>query len=220
MLFGTLVHETIEDIHKAALRGEENLINAENIEGWFNTNYNQLSHSEHAYLAPAQIKAALKQIQNYAKHQNGDWSHIREAEVDVSLVKPNYILEGTIDLIRGTDDTVEIVDFKTAKKPDVNTANGYEKWQLEQYRRQLNIYAYLVEQKTGLKVSKVHLYYTSAEDGNPQITWDNSRTAIDATMQVFNQTAHNILTKKYDTLARSQRTCDDCDLRYLCGRVN
>ncbi|NLB56116.1 MAG: ATP-dependent helicase, partial [Lentisphaerae bacterium] len=39
MLFGMLVHQTIEDIHRAALRHEEHLINPENIIGWFDTNY-------------------------------------------------------------------------------------------------------------------------------------------------------------------------------------
>lgn len=38
MLFGTLVHETIEDIHRAAIRHEESEITHENIEKWFDAN--------------------------------------------------------------------------------------------------------------------------------------------------------------------------------------
>ena len=38
----------------------------------------------------------------------GDWSQIQQAEVDVSLVKPDYIIEGKVDLIRGEGDTVEL----------------------------------------------------------------------------------------------------------------
>ncbi len=56
----------------------------------------------------------------YFRRQHGDWSHIREAEVDVSLVKDEYILTGTVDLIQGEGNTVEIVDFKSERKPDVN----------------------------------------------------------------------------------------------------
>ena len=156
MLFGTLVHETIEDVHKAALSNEENEINQENITYWFETNYETLSKTEHTYLAKAQLDAALNQVLRYVDRQHGDWSVIKEAEVDVSLVKPDYIIEGKIDLIKGEGDTVEIVDFKSEKKPDMEKMRG----RLEQYRRQLNIYAYLVEQRTGHKVSKMHLYYT------------------------------------------------------------
>lgn len=42
---------------------------------------------------------------------------IKQAEVDVSLVQPEYIIEGKIDLIKGADGTVELVDFKSERKP-------------------------------------------------------------------------------------------------------
>ena len=50
---GTLLHQTIEDIHKAVLRGEEHKVNNEQIEIWFNTNYQLLVKQERTYLAPA-----------------------------------------------------------------------------------------------------------------------------------------------------------------------
>ena len=96
MLFGTLVHETIEDVHKAALSNEENEINQENITYWFETNYETLSKTEHTYLAKAQLDAALNQVLRYVDRQHGDWSVIKEAEVDVSLVKPDYIIEVSV----------------------------------------------------------------------------------------------------------------------------
>ena len=156
MLFGTLVHETIEDVHRAALRHEEQTITAENVSRWFDSNYVSLTKTEHTYLAGPQREAALKQVLRYVTAQHGDWSHIQQAEVDVSLVKPEYIIEGKIDLIRGEGDTVEIVDFKAERKPDLER----QRERLERYRRQLHIYAHLVEERTGQKVSRMHLYYT------------------------------------------------------------
>ena len=85
----------------------------------------------------------------------------------MSLVRPDYIIEGKADLITGKDNTVEIVDFKSEQKPDINSANE----RIEHYRRQLNIYAYLVERRTGNKVSKMYLYYTGEENSNPKITF-------------------------------------------------
>lgn len=66
-------------------------------------------------MAEPQREAALKQVLRYVERQHGDWSLIRQAEVDVSLVKPDYIIEGKIDLVKGENGTVEIVDFKSEK---------------------------------------------------------------------------------------------------------
>ena len=119
MLFGALVHETIEDVHRAALRHEEQTITEENVSRWFDSNYVSLTKVEHTYLAGPQREAALKQVLRYVKRQYGDWSQIQQAEVDVSLVKSDYIIDGKIDLIRGEGNTVEIVDFKSQRKPDM-----------------------------------------------------------------------------------------------------
>ena len=56
MLFGTLVHQTIEDIHKTVLRGEESSITFDTIKGWFSANYAMLSKKERVYLAPARSR--------------------------------------------------------------------------------------------------------------------------------------------------------------------
>lgn len=214
MLFGMVVHQTIEDIHRAALRNEEHLITAENIEGWFNANYTSISRSEHTYLAEAQRNAALKQVQRYAERQASTWSTVKEAEVDVSLVKPEYIIEGKIDLIRGEGDTVELVDFKSEKKPDM--VKDAER--VERYRRQLQVYAHLVEERTGHKVSKMHLYYTGEENGSPFVSFPYQKTAVDATIQAFDDTVHKILSKDFKCRAASAKTCEDCDFRFYCGR--
>lgn len=179
MLFGMLVHQTIEDIHRAALRNEEHLIEANTITTWFDTNYTSLSKSERTYLAEPQRNAALKQVLRYAERQTGQWHTLKEAEVDVSLVKPDYIITGTIDLIKGEGDTVELVDFKSEKKPDI--FKNAER--LEHYRRQLQLYAHLVEERTGQKVSKMHLYYTGEESSVPTITYPYQKTAIEHSRQ-------------------------------------
>lgn len=215
MLFGRLVHETIEDIHRAVLRNEVHTVTADNIEKWFQSNYTALSKAEHSYLVERQQKTALEQVMRYVDRQHGDWSAIKQAEVDVSLVKPDYIIDGKIDLIKGDNETVEIVDFKSEKKPDMYA----DKEILERYRRQLNIYAYLVEERTGLKVSRMHLYYTGAkEDEVPTITYPNSRTAVEGTMAVFEDTVHKIMNKDFSHCADKSEICRNCDFRFFCGQ--
>lgn len=212
MLFGTLVHETIEDIHKAALRHEEQTITEDNISKWFDSNYVSLTKSEHTYLAGPQREAALKQVLCYVDRQQGDWSKIQQAEVEVSLVKTDYIIDGKIDLIKGEGDTVEIVDFKSEHKPDMEKMRD----RLEQYRRQLNIYAYLVEQRTGKKVSKMNLYYTAEENGVPTITYPYQKMAVEGTMEAFDDTVHKIMKKDFHRCADDPKICKNCDFRFYC----
>lgn len=212
MLFGTLVHETIEDIHRAALRHEESDITPDNISSWFASNYDSLSKTEHSYLAEPQKEAALKQVLRYAERQQGDWSAIQQAEVDVSLVEPEYIIEGKIDLIKGEGDTVEIVDFKSERKPDMEKMRD----KIEHYRRQLHIYAYLVEKRTGKKVSKMNLYYTGEENGVPTITFPYTKSAIEGTMATFDDTVHRIMKKDFHKCSNDANVCKNCDFRYYC----
>ena len=212
MLFGTLVHETIEDIHRAALRHEEQTITTENISRWFDSNYVSLTKTEHTYLAGPQREAALKQVLRYVDRQHGDWSAIQQAEVDVSLVKPDYIIEGKVDLIRGEGDTVEIVDFKSQRKPDMEK----DREQLERYRRQLHIYAHLVEERTGKKVSKMHIYYTGEDSGVPTITYPYTKSAVEGTMAAFDDTAKKIMKKDFRRCAEDPKVCNTCDFRFYC----
>ena len=228
-LFGTLVHETIEDIHRAAMRHEESTITPDNVRTWLDTNYLTLSKSEHSYLGAKQVDAAYKQVIAYVERMSngaglaGDgavtgeslWSHIQDAEVDVSLVKPEYILKGTVDLIRGDGNTVEIVDFKSEKRPDLTEhAEAFDR-----YKRQLEVYAHLVEEKTGKNVSKMHLYYTGEEGTNPTVTFEKSQDSIDKTISEFDKVVAKIQNHEFSTEAKNKKSCLNCDMRYYCKKV-
>ena len=216
---GSLLHETIEDIHKAVLRGEPETLTNENIELWFNTNYQLLVKQLHSYLAEAQRKAILRQILNYRDQNAAQWHKIKEAEVEVSLVKEDYILKGKIDLIEGENGTVELVDFKSGEKPDVNTSDEYKRRILNQYRRQLEVYAYLIEQRYGHKVSAMHLYYPKEENGNPRITYRYDRGNVENTIEAFEEVVQKIEKKDYsmEGVRRNEKHCSDCDLRFFCN---
>jgi len=218
-LYGRLVHETIEDIHKTALRGEKETINEGNITQWFDNNYDSLSKAEHSYLNYPQLNAALKSILRYAEKHRDKWEAVVEAEVPVSLVKEEYIIDGKIDLIRspldgGNDDIVEIIDFKSEKKPDLVK----EKEKIDRYKRQLQVYAYLVEQNTGKKVSKLHLYYTGEEQGSPTISFDSVKNEIEETIKTFDKTVDKIQNMNFENKSTSNRVCDNCDFRFYCKR--
>lgn len=215
-LFGTLVHQTIEDIHKAVLRGEEAMVTPAQIQSWMSVNYQYLSKRERQYLAPQSLKAVEKHILSYYARENGNWSRIKEAEVEISLIKDQYILKGSVDLIRGEHDTVEIIDFKSEKKPDMEK----DRERLRQYQSQLEVYAHLVEERTGQKVSRMHLYYTGEDGGNPYVSFNKDERAIENTIARFDDIVARIERKDYQISARPAKQCQNCDMRAYCDNKN
>ena len=212
ILFGTLVHQTIEDIHKVVLRGEEAKATTVQIDRWFRTNYSNLTKKERVYLAEPVLKVARRHIANYVDRERTSWHRLRDAEVELSLLKDDYILTGTVDLIQADDGSYEIIDFKSEKKPDlIDDAD-----RLGRYRRQLQIYAYLLEQKRGVEVSRMSLYYTGEEAGNPKITYNRETTDVDGTISKLDTVIHRIVDKNYRLRARPEKLCKNCDFRAFC----
>lgn len=213
-IFGQLVHETIEDIHKKAIRKEYTSITEENIRIWLDSNYENISKSQHGYLGRAQIDSAYEQVISYYKKKKDLWDIIQEAEVEISLIRNNYILDGVVDLIQGKNDTVEIIDFKSEKKPDIFTNTE----RFERYRKQLEIYAYLIEKRLDKKVSKMSIYYTAEKDSIPTVTFQNDNKNIEGTIKEFDGVVANIEKKDFSKKAEVQKTCDNCDFRFYCKK--
>jgi DNA helicase-2/ATP-dependent DNA helicase PcrA len=212
MLFGTLVHQTIEDLHKTVLRGDEGTITLDAIRRWFSTNYALLSKKERVYLAPSSQQAALQHVLRYYEREKGQWDRIKEAEVEISLIKEQYILKGSVDLVRGENDTVEIIDFKSEKKPDMEK----DRLRIRQYKHQLEVYAHLVEERTGQRVSRMHLYYTGESDGNPYVSFTKDDRAIGKTIARFDDIVARIERQDYQLSVRPAKLCLSCDMRPYC----
>lgn len=219
ILFGTLVHQTIEDIHKAVLRGEEAVLSEEQIGRWFDTNYAYLTKRERVYLDPNRRRQALQHVLRYYGRHRENWDHILEAEVDVSLVKEAYILSGTVDLIQNAAGEMEIVDFKSERaKPDVNDPEDRER--LDRYQRQLDVYAHIVEERSGRPVGRAHLYYTGVEGASPYITFEKDRRSIRRTMATFDEVVARIEAKDFRIAERPLNLCKECDMRHYCDAKN
>ena len=214
-MFGSLVHQTIEDVHKSFLRGET--FDEERINGWFNLNYASLSLAMKAYLDPNRKNAALEQVKRYVERNRAAFNNILAAEYDVSIPTETFILHGVIDLLRGEGDSVEIVDFKTDKKPDVN--NREDMARVANYRRQLEVYSRIVEEKFGKSVSKMHLYYTRTEGESPYVTWDFDSRRVEGTLKKFSETVARIESHQFSNakVVKCSRLCDGCDMRFYCN---
>ena len=155
----------------------------------------------------------MDQVIRYYRHRKSELGRVWKSEEEINLVLPEYILQGIIDLVEGDENTVEIVDYKTGPKPDISKPE-----RVAHYKKQLEIYAYLIEKRYNKKVSRMHLYYTSTMEGNPVISFEWSRDAVDETINEITQTVRNIENKKFDRTVQNSYACRFCDMRYVCGR--
>jgi len=212
ILFGTLVHQTIEDIHKAVLRGDEESVTTEQIDRWFHINYINISQRERVYLVDYVLRVAREHVTRYVDREQHNWHRLQEAEVELTLLKDDYVLTGNVDLTQAEDGAWEIIDFKTEKKPDL--IDDAEK--LARYRRQLQIYAHLFEEKKGVKIERMALYYTGEESGNPRIVFPRETADIKGTIDQVDSVLGRIVGKEYELSERPEKLCKNCDFRAFC----
>ena len=100
-------------------------------------------------------EAAFAQVMHYFHQNQEEMQRVIETEVDVSVEKDGYILTGKVDLLMGSNDRLELLDFKTSPKP----ANSPEL--LATYERQLCIYAHILEKRYGKRPDRLLLYWTA-----------------------------------------------------------
>ena len=136
------------------------------------------------------------------------WENIRESEVRLIYPNDDYILNGQVDMLKGQGGTIKIVDFKTGDKPQKVTDS-----MLQSYEKQLQVYAHLVEQKYGVEVSQMKLYYLSATE-NPVIALKKDEKRIADMLDEFSRVVHKIEKHDYSTRTKDTSICKYCDMRY------
>ena len=213
VLFGTLVHQTIEDIHRMVLDGKIGEINDEKIEELFEENYKAQLATGMRPLALTPKEAALKQVINYSRQNRDIMERLIETEVDVSVEKEDYIILGKIDLLLGKDGRLGILDFKTQPKPKTNDPI------LDRYIKQLSLYAYILKERYGKQPEQLFLYWTSEEkreDAIMEFTYDQE--LVEEAGRHFDEVVKKILAQKFDVKnpPDKNRVCKDCDFRFYC----
>ncbi len=212
---GSLVHATLEDVNRCILGGNPDFVTEASIEKWFLMNDQSMREQTGYFLSDEQRKHALRQVLCYYRCRKNELGKVWKAEEEIHLVLPESILQGVVDLIEGQGDTVEILDYKTGPKPDIE---GHPE-RVAHYRKQLEIYAYLVEKKYGKKVGRMHLYYTNAQDQDPLISFEWTRNAVEQTVDEVSETIRKIEKKDFDGDVTNDYACKFCDMKYLCKKA-
>ncbi len=73
---------------------------------------------------------------------------------------------------------------------------------IERYRRRLEVYAHLIEERHGYGVGRMHLYYTAEKSGNPLLSFNKNNDHIDKTVSVIDKTVQKIEVKYFGVTVR------------------
>lgn len=211
VFFGLLVHQTIEEIHNLAMDDRSMDLSESDIGEIVEEKFSDLSTTNIRRINPDAKEAAREQVFHYYRQNREAMKHIEAIEVDVSLEKDDYILTGTVDLIRSQNGELELLDFKTSQRSD----NSGE---IASYERQLHTYAHILEQRHGRRADRLTLYWTGEKNKRDALmTLPNDPKKADTAGQHFDTVVGRI--RKRDFAVESppgRKVCGECDMRHLC----
>jgi len=214
LTFGILVHQTIEDIHKEVKEGRLGQITNERIKTeWLENNYRSLLKAGKIPLSAKSQTLALDQILDYFNQNYDILKRIVDAEVDVSIETPNYILNGKIDLLIGEDGKYELLDFKSQKKPDSDDPV------LRKYYNQLYMYVQILNDRYAIYPERIYIYWTNESDRDSalmQIHIDEYQ--IQKAKEYFDAVVNSIQNKHFEVKeSPAKKVCSECDFRSYCN---
>lgn len=214
IFFGSLVHHTIEDIHRWVLDKKDSYLDKNKILEMFNFNFNHLAALGIRPIGEKQRKYAFSQVINYYSQNRSEMDRIIETEVDVSVEKENYILTGKIDLLLSQDNKLELLDFKSQTKPENDDRR------IDSYYKQLCVYAHILERRYDKKPERLLLYWTGElrrKDALMEFPYEPEM--VEAAGVHFDSVVELILNKNYKiSVTPEYKVCKECDLRVYCSR--
>ncbi|MCX8106738.1 MAG: ATP-dependent helicase [Ignavibacterium album] len=211
IIFGTLVHETIEDLHRSIIENER--VDETKIIDDFEKNYKALVASGLRPLALHQRESAKNQVLTYFHNNKDLLKRVIDTEVDVSVEKDDYIITGKVDLLLGRDNKLEVLDFKSQSRPEMNDSI------LERYKKQLNLYAYILKERYNKEPERLYIYWTAEEkrkDALMEIEYDPK--LVEEAGKHFDSVAKSILNRSYEINNWPDKTkvCKECDFKFYC----
>jgi DNA helicase-2/ATP-dependent DNA helicase PcrA len=212
IFFGLLVHQTIEEIHRFALDGKLDSLNESRIQGLFDRTFRFLSLSDVRPIGDSAREAAFRQVMNYFSQNREEMRRVIQTEVDVSLEKEGYILTGKVDLLLGTDNQLEMLDFKTSERSN-------DPKLLATYEDQLCTYAHILERRHGKRPERLFLYWTAeANKADALMEMSYSPEKVDGAGRRFDSVVAKIQERDFHIVHVPERKiCKECDLKGFCA---
>ena len=212
IFFGLLVHQTIEEIHRIVMDGSDTSLSPNRIKELFDKTFYFLTLSDVRPIGKAAREAAFQQVVNYHDQNQDEMHRVVETEVDVSVEKDDYILNGKVDLLLGNDGQLELLDFKTSPRPVESPEL------LASYERQLCTYAHILQRRHGKHVSRMMLYWTAEPNKQDALMqFPFSPDVVDEAGTYFDGVVKRIQSRDFHVRQLPETgICKECDMRWYC----
>ncbi|MCY4654901.1 MAG: PD-(D/E)XK nuclease family protein [Dehalococcoidia bacterium] len=233
LFYGTIVHQVLDRAHshyRGELGAPQGILPTDaDIESYFIQVENALRARKIRAVQNVRDQA-LKVLQRFNSLEGPSlYPRVITTECRLQTNQSSYILHGNVDVLAYSDtmqdDQVEIWDYKGAWKPSLGDP------EYQRYLFQMQVYADLYRQQTGITPTKAVLYFLNelALDPAPQVRPVNALievtldpTSVLQALQSFENTVQEI-----EDCRRKQKwpepvddpgqpTCDACDLRWNC----
>jgi DNA helicase II / ATP-dependent DNA helicase PcrA len=211
LMLGNLIHYTIEDMHRALIGGRG--LTEADLPGMLHKNLAELAEGGGMTSEDARVllEEAGRHVWGYYGRMHTWPSRIQQAEASVSSAVGDYFLVGKLDAVFETAaGSLEILDLKTGKRRDTDE-------ELEAYRRQLQLYAYLLEQSAGREVTGTALYFTTDEE-QPLIHVPAAAEERGRVIEEMLRTVDAIEARQFADGPLDPGACRRCEWQYYCNR--
>ena len=229
--YGTIVHQVLDRAHlyyRGRLGAPQGSMPSDSdIESYYLEAENALKARRIRAVQNVRDQA-LRVVQRFNEIEGPSlYPRVIDTECRIQATQDKYILEGIVDVLATSpNDGLEIWDYKGARRPSMGTP------EYQRYVFQLQVYADLYRQKTGITPAKAVLYFLNELAPDPAPTQrpvsamlevELSSESVKKALQSFDNTVNTI------THCRStgqwpapqepprQATCDECDLRWNCN---
>jgi DNA helicase-2/ATP-dependent DNA helicase PcrA len=212
-IFGLLVHQTVERIHRIVLDGQVDTITQEKLREVFELVYYFLSQVSSRKLSDEEKEKAFQQVEDYFYNNQIALYDLKNSEEQITIIEDKYLLTGRIDAVIERNGVREIWDLKTSRQLDPGSPG------LERYERQLNMYAYaLTKRDPGIPIKRLILYWTEEPlKENAMTIFPYNQEKVNRTVNQFDDVVSEIERKNFQVLITPEPAiCKKCDIRYLC----
>lgn len=214
VLFGQLVHQTIEHLHRQVLADSRGTLDEERVQKIFDKMSLRLQHTSTRPISAEERERAKQHVLNYYQQNQRAMRAIHSAEFPVQIDREAYVLRGKVDLLVKGEQGLEVIDFKTQRRPAEDAEY------LTFYQQQLQLYAYALQKHLGQSPQRLWLYWTAEErraDALMEVSCDQGE--IEQVVASVDRLAEKIQQKHFDVKTPPAPTvCQTCDIRRFCKK--
>lgn len=212
MVYGSIVHETIEFINKSVMVGEK--LTKNEIDHQIREIAKNKYKNGALFINKDMLSSIGLEIDKYLDFMS-EYDEIIGSEVGISVAKAEYLLTGNVDMVYKKDKSLNILDFKTGTNP-LEAGNDDL---LNQYVNQLNLYSYLYQETKKDEIDSIALYFTSLNNKESFLTYEFNKNTNVKIMEEISLTISKIENDTEYLKTDDISKCKNCEMRFYCNRV-